>query len=83
MPTPRSQCCGFAFPLYSFLYPVDEGESFSRIAIYHLRSTDSMANSAFEEAIRVTPLGSHRYSVHLHNDWCVGTGTYLEVFSGA
>ncbi|KAG2412614.1 hypothetical protein HFD88_010171 [Aspergillus terreus] len=32
-----------------------------------------MANFAFEEAIRVTPLDSHRYSVHLHNDWCVGT----------
>ncbi|KAL5364644.1 thioesterase-like superfamily-domain-containing protein [Aspergillus floccosus] len=32
-----------------------------------------MANSAFDEAVHVTPLDSHRYSVHLHNDWCVGT----------
>ncbi|KAL4889268.1 thioesterase-like superfamily-domain-containing protein [Aspergillus ambiguus] len=30
-------------------------------------------NAAFEEAVRVTPEGSHRYSAHLHNDWCVGT----------
>ncbi|OGM51021.1 hypothetical protein ABOM_000075 [Aspergillus bombycis] len=26
----------------------------------------------FEEAIKVTPLTSHTYSAHLHQDWCIG-----------
>lgn len=33
------------------------------------------ANSpAFEEAIKVTPLESHRYSAFLRDEWCIGTG---------
>lgn len=28
----------------------------------------------FEEAIKVTPLGSHRYSATLRDEWCIGTG---------
>ncbi|KAB8067650.1 thioesterase-like superfamily-domain-containing protein [Aspergillus leporis] len=32
------------------------------------------ANSpAFEEAIKVTPLDSHRYSAFLRDEWCIGT----------
>ncbi|TPR05557.1 acetyl-CoA C-acyltransferase family protein [Aspergillus niger] len=28
--------------------------------------------SAFESAIKVTPLSSHRYSAHLRDEWCIG-----------
>lgn len=34
-------------------------------------------NAAFEQAIKVTPLGSHRYSAVLQDDWCIGTGISL------
>ncbi|GKZ38622.1 hypothetical protein AbraIFM66950_010956 [Aspergillus brasiliensis] len=29
--------------------------------------------SAFESAIKVTPLSSHRYSAHLREEWCIGS----------
>lgn len=32
-------------------------------------------NTAFEEAIKVTPQGSHRYTADLQHEWCIGTGT--------
>jgi hypothetical protein len=32
------------------------------------------ANQAFEEAIKVTPVNSHRYSAILRDEWCIGTG---------
>ncbi|KAF4210419.1 hypothetical protein CNMCM8980_004078 [Aspergillus fumigatiaffinis] len=31
------------------------------------------ANQAFEEAIKVTPVNSHRYSAILRDEWCIGT----------
>ncbi|RHZ67890.1 thioesterase family protein [Aspergillus thermomutatus] len=31
------------------------------------------ANQAFEEAIKVTPVNSHRYSAVLRDEWCIGT----------
>ncbi|KAJ5612805.1 hypothetical protein N7510_005999 [Penicillium lagena] len=30
-------------------------------------------NSAFEDAIRVTPQGSNKYRAYLHPEWCIGT----------
>ncbi|PWY69589.1 hypothetical protein BO70DRAFT_355929 [Aspergillus heteromorphus CBS 117.55] len=43
-----------------------------------LRATTSSAmspahGSVFEAAIQVTPLGSHRYSAHLEDAWCIGS----------
>ncbi|KAE8145220.1 thioesterase-like superfamily-domain-containing protein [Aspergillus avenaceus] len=31
------------------------------------------SHSAFEEAIKVAPLDSHRYSANLRDEWCIGT----------
>lgn len=31
-------------------------------------------NTRFEEAIKITPQGSHRYTADLQPDWCIGTG---------
>lgn len=36
--------------------------------------------SAFEEAIAVTPLGSHTYSANLQEEWCIGTGIVCTKF---
>lgn len=36
-------------------------------------------NTPFEEAIKITPQGSHRYTAELQPDWCIGTGTYLSL----
>ncbi|KAJ5120583.1 uncharacterized protein N7515_009971 [Penicillium bovifimosum] len=33
----------------------------------------STVNPAFEEAIKVTPLGGNKYSAHLSPEWCIGT----------
>lgn len=35
------------------------------------------SGQAFEEAIKVTPVESHRYSTVLQEDWCIGTGTMM------
>lgn len=35
-------------------------------------------NSAFEDAIRVTPQGSNKYGAYLHPEWCIGTGTIYQ-----
>lgn len=32
-------------------------------------------NQAFEDAIRVTPLGNNKYSANLLHEWSIGTGT--------
>lgn len=37
-------------------------------------STTAASGQAFEEAIKVTPVDSHRYSANLRNEWCIGTG---------
>ncbi|EAL87075.1 hypothetical protein ACP6JC_004919 [Aspergillus fumigatus] len=41
------------------------------------------ANQAFEEAIKVTPVNSHRYSAVLRDEWCIGTGTSPTICSVA
>lgn len=47
-----------------------------RFVFYCLfRKQNTMSqNAAFEQAIKITPRGSHRYSAVLQDDWCIGTG---------
>ncbi|PLB54291.1 hypothetical protein P170DRAFT_431920 [Aspergillus steynii IBT 23096] len=41
--------------------------------VNNINNNGNSDKPTWEEAIRVTPLGSHRYSAVLQNEWCIGT----------
>lgn len=53
---------------------IDQVLSYYLLPITLLTHIDNMASApAFEQAINVQPISSHRYSVDLKDDWCIGT----------